>query len=44
MSKTKEDRLAEVHEEALREFNRAYDPQQEVRLQCLEDQIGRAHV
>jgi hypothetical protein len=37
MSKTKEDRLAEVHEEALREFNRAYDPQQEVRLQCLED-------
>lgn len=37
MSKTKEDRLAEVHEEALREFNRAYDPQQEVRLQCLQD-------
>lgn len=37
MSKTKDERLAEVHEEALREFNRAYDPQQEVRLQCLQD-------
>jgi len=32
-----DDGLAEVHEEALIEFNRAWSPQQEVRLQCLED-------
>lgn len=37
MSKTKEERLAEVHEDALLEFNRAYSPQQEVRLQCTQD-------
>jgi len=37
MSKTKEERLADVHAEALLEFNRAYSPQQEVRLQCLQD-------
>jgi hypothetical protein len=37
MPKTKEERLAEVHEDALLEFNRAYSPQQEVRLQCLQD-------
>ncbi len=29
--------LADVHAEALLEFNRAWSPQQDVRLQCLED-------
>lgn len=37
MSQTKAERLADVHEESLIEFNRAYSPQQEVRLQCLQD-------
>jgi len=37
MSQTKSDRLADVHAEALLEFNRAYSPQQDVRLQCLQD-------
>lgn len=37
MTQTKEERLADVHADALLEFNRAYSPQQEVRLQCLQD-------
>lgn len=37
MPQTKEERLADVHAESLLEFNRAYSPQQEVRLQCLQD-------
>lgn len=37
MAKTKEERLREVWERARMEFNRAYTPQSEVRLQCLED-------
>ncbi len=37
MTQSTADRLADVHAEALLEFQRAYSPQQEVRLQCLED-------
>ncbi len=37
MTQSTDDRLADVHAEALLEFQRAYSPQQEVRLQCLED-------
>lgn len=37
MTQSNADRLADVHADALLEFQRAYSPQQEVRLQCLED-------
>lgn len=36
-TKTKEDRLREVHERALERFDRAYIPQREIRLQCAQD-------
>jgi hypothetical protein len=36
-TKTKEDRLREVHERALERFDRAYVPQREIRLQCAQD-------
>lgn len=37
MARTKSDRMATVWERAKMEFNRAYTPQSEVRLACLED-------
>lgn len=37
MTRSKAEILAEVHEEALHEFNLAYSAQYEIRLQCMQD-------
>ena len=37
MAKTKADRLAQIHEEAVRQFNKAQTAMRDERLQCLQD-------